>query len=67
MFNTYKHTSVLENIMMKDAIIKLLEIVRDFYKMRYEEATYDQDRVIYTEWYKQIREMIKVIKRGGVK
>jgi len=52
---------------MKAVIVKLLVIIRDFYKTRCEQSTWEQDRDTYSKWHDQIIDMIKTIENGGIK
>ena len=67
MFNTYKHTGVLENVMIKDQFIKLLEIVEFECKRGCEQSYYEQDRDKWSEYHEVIRKLRLELKKGVFK
>ena len=64
MFNTYKHTGVLENVMIKDQLIKLLEVVEFECKRGCEQSYYEQDRDKWSEYHEVIRKLRLELKKG---
>ena len=67
MFNTYKHTGVLENVMIKDQLIKLLEVVEFECKRGCEQSYYEQDRDKWSEYHEVIRKLRLELKKGVFK
>tara|TARA_R100000152_G_C6707501_1_gene135764 strand:- start:598 stop:801 length:204 start_codon:yes stop_codon:yes gene_type:complete len=67
MFNTYKHTGVLENVMIKDQLIKLLEVVEFECKRGCEQSYYEQDRDKWSEYHEVIRKLRLELKNGVFK
>ena len=67
MFNTYKHTGVVENVMIKDQLIKLLEVVEFECKRGCEQSYYEQDRDKWSEYHEVIRKLRLELKKGVFK
>ena len=67
MFNTYKHTGVLENVMIKDQFIKLLEVVESECKRGCEQSYYEEDRDKWGEYHEVIVKLKNELKRGVFK
>ncbi len=67
MFNTYKHTSVLENIMIKDQLIKLLEVVEHECKRGCEQSYWEEHRDEWGKHHGYIKKLKLDIKNGRLK
>jgi len=67
MFNTYKHTGVLENVMIKDQFIKLLEVVESECKRGCEQSYYEEDRDKWGEYHEVIVKLKNELKKGVFK
>ena len=67
MFNTYKHTGFLENVMIKDQLIKLLEVVESECKRGCEQSYYEQDRDKWSKYHDMIVKFKNELKSGTFK
>jgi len=67
MFNTYKHTSVLENAMIKKQLNKLLEVVELECKNGSEDSYYEEDREEWVKHHEYIKNLRLDLKKGRLK
>ncbi len=67
MFRTYWYTGTLENNMIKDQLIKLLEVVEKECKRGCEQSYYEEDRDTWADHHEYIRRMRLDLKNGRFK
>tara|TARA_R100001443_G_scaffold63713_2_gene73493 strand:- start:198 stop:374 length:177 start_codon:yes stop_codon:yes gene_type:complete len=58
---------MIDQSMVKDAIIKILDVLEAEFKKRIEQSPWEQDRDLWSKWHDQIREMLAVLRSGGIK